>query len=120
ILASCHTANVCAQTNQLRRWVEYKGSEGTPQASAEIMNLGMGCGGIAALIAGSLVARRPLPGRPRPQLGAHHSGPRPEGIFLPTRSVSWQDRACGNGAAGTRSAWTSPSPPELSARTSGI
>jgi len=60
ILAGCHTANVCAQSNQLRRWVEMKQGEGTPQASSEVMNLGMVCGGGATLIAGSLVARRPI------------------------------------------------------------
>lgn len=60
ILASCHTANVCAQSNQLRRWVEMKQGAGTPEASKEIMNLGMGCGAAATLIAGSIVARRPI------------------------------------------------------------
>lgn len=62
ILASCHTANVCAQSNQLRRWAEYKQGMGTQEASDQIKTLGMGCGAVGAVFAGALLARRPMMG----------------------------------------------------------
>jgi len=62
ILLSCHTANVTAQMNQLRRWGEYKLEKEPDTAPEELRNLGMlGAGGIGALAA-MMVVRKPVQG----------------------------------------------------------
>jgi len=60
ILASCHTANVLAQSNQLRRWMSYKMESDPTNAPAQIQVVGGGLAGVAALVAATMVVRKPL------------------------------------------------------------
>lgn len=60
ILASCHTCNVLAQTNQLRRWVEYKLQTEPETAPAEVKTLGMMAAGVGAVIAATVAVSTPL------------------------------------------------------------
>jgi len=60
ILASCHTANVCAQMNQLRRWGGYKLETEPDTAPAQLQSLGMMAGGVGAVVGLSLIARKPI------------------------------------------------------------
>jgi len=62
ILLGCHTANVGAQTNQLRRWVDHKLQTEPATAPAQMQNLGMLSAGAGAGLAAALVARKPLMG----------------------------------------------------------
>jgi hypothetical protein len=59
LLLACHTFNVAAQSNQLRRGLEYKLRE-DPAAIKEIKAIGEKAAVAAALVAGSLLARKPL------------------------------------------------------------
>lgn len=59
ILLACHTFNVAAQTNQLRRGLAYK-LEKDPGAIEEIKALGMQTATAASIVLGSLVARKPV------------------------------------------------------------
>jgi len=60
ILLSCHTANVAAQGNQLRRWASYKLETEPATAPAQLQNLGMMGGAGAAGLAAILLTRKPL------------------------------------------------------------
>jgi hypothetical protein len=60
ILLGCHTANVGAQSNQLRRWGEHRLATEPETAPAALQNLAMMCGGAAAGIGGVLMVRKPL------------------------------------------------------------
>jgi len=60
ILFTCHTANVAAQTNQLRRWADYKLETDPVNAPAQLQNLGMLAGGAGTALVASLVARKPI------------------------------------------------------------
>eukprot|EP00933_Yihiella_yeosuensis_P030145 TRINITY_DN23811_c0_g1_i1.p1 TRINITY_DN23811_c0_g1~~TRINITY_DN23811_c0_g1_i1.p1 ORF type:complete len:232 (-),score=29.14 TRINITY_DN23811_c0_g1_i1:87-782(-) len=60
ILASCHTANVLAQSNQLRRWVEHRLATHPETAPAEIRNLGMLGAGVATGITATLLCRKSI------------------------------------------------------------
>lgn len=60
ILASCHTANVLAQSNQLRRWVDHKLETEPDTAPAKIRELGMMAAGVGAALAVTLAARSTL------------------------------------------------------------
>eukprot|EP00405_Crypthecodinium_cohnii_P024607 CAMPEP_0206487530 /NCGR_PEP_ID=MMETSP0324_2-20121206/41700_1 /ASSEMBLY_ACC=CAM_ASM_000836 /TAXON_ID=2866 /ORGANISM="Crypthecodinium cohnii, Strain Seligo" /LENGTH=234 /DNA_ID=CAMNT_0053966037 /DNA_START=85 /DNA_END=789 /DNA_ORIENTATION=- len=60
ILFSCHTANVMAQSNQLRRWGEYKLQQEPETAPAELKNLSMLGAGAAGVLATSLLIRKPV------------------------------------------------------------
>uniref|UniRef100_A0A7S1LR84 Mitochondrial pyruvate carrier n=1 Tax=Alexandrium catenella TaxID=2925 RepID=A0A7S1LR84_ALECA len=60
ILASCHTANVLAQSNQLRRWVSHKMESDPANAPAAIQTVGGALGAAGVLIAGSMLVRKPL------------------------------------------------------------
>jgi mitochondrial pyruvate carrier 2 len=59
ILLACHTFNVAAQGNQLRRGLEYK-LEKDPGAMDEIKALGMQAGMAVSIVASALVARKPV------------------------------------------------------------
>mmetsp|Transcript_24795 Transcript_24795/g.65513 ORF Transcript_24795/g.65513 Transcript_24795/m.65513 type:complete len:237 (-) Transcript_24795:54-764(-) len=60
ILASCHTFNVCAQTNQLRRWAEWKMNEDPVNGKAKMMFLGQAAAGTFAGVGALLLMRRPI------------------------------------------------------------
>eukprot|EP00929_Paragymnodinium_shiwhaense_P055500 TRINITY_DN277_c0_g2_i1.p1 TRINITY_DN277_c0_g2~~TRINITY_DN277_c0_g2_i1.p1 ORF type:complete len:230 (-),score=49.65 TRINITY_DN277_c0_g2_i1:309-998(-) len=60
ILLGCHTANVAAQANQLRRWAGHKLETEPATAPAKLQNLGMMGGAGAAGLAAILLARKPL------------------------------------------------------------
>eukprot|EP00411_Alexandrium_monilatum_P038738 CAMPEP_0175414318 /NCGR_PEP_ID=MMETSP0095-20121207/43602_1 /TAXON_ID=311494 /ORGANISM="Alexandrium monilatum, Strain CCMP3105" /LENGTH=239 /DNA_ID=CAMNT_0016713375 /DNA_START=93 /DNA_END=812 /DNA_ORIENTATION=- len=60
ILASCHTTNVLAQTNQLRRWVSHKMETDPTNAPAAIQMVGGGLAATAAVVAATMVVRKPL------------------------------------------------------------
>lgn len=60
ILASCHTANVLAQSNQLRRWVTHTAETNKVEGPAKIQTFGMACVGVAGVIGASLLARKPM------------------------------------------------------------
>eukprot|EP00746_Dinoflagellata_sp_MGD_P037964 gnl/MRDRNA2_/MRDRNA2_191259_c0_seq1.p1 gnl/MRDRNA2_/MRDRNA2_191259_c0~~gnl/MRDRNA2_/MRDRNA2_191259_c0_seq1.p1 ORF type:complete len:192 (+),score=10.31 gnl/MRDRNA2_/MRDRNA2_191259_c0_seq1:2-577(+) len=64
ILFSCHGANVCAQSNQLRRWGVWKTEDDkSPQyGPSEVQSLGMVCGGVLAGIGAILAVRKPVMG----------------------------------------------------------
>jgi hypothetical protein len=84
ILLGCHTANVAAQLNQVRRWGFYECQEHPETAPAKMQFLGACCGGAALGIGGLLAARKQimssmansksLPGRVT-ALAAHPAGP---------------------------------------------
>lgn len=84
ILASCHTANVLAQGNQLRRWAEHKTATEPDTGAAEVQKLGMAAaavGGAGALaiaaswpLQSALVGAKGLPGIVS-RLAAHPAGP---------------------------------------------
>jgi len=59
ILASCHTANVLAQTNQLRRWALYKQEADPVGAPGQLQTVGGGLAGVAAVVAAAMLVRRP-------------------------------------------------------------
>lgn len=59
ILLACHSFNVIAQGNQLRRGLEYK-LEKDPGAIDEIKMLGMQATTAASVVIGSLLARKPV------------------------------------------------------------
>merc|ERR1711862_811773 len=50
ILLGCHTANVCAQGNQVRRWCQYKLDSEPKTAPEQLNNLGQMCAGAGAFI----------------------------------------------------------------------
>ncbi|CAE7437154.1 MPC1 [Symbiodinium sp. CCMP2592] len=60
ILASCHTANVLAQGNQLRRWAEYKIQTEPETGPSTVRNASLLAAGAAAGIAAMLVASTPV------------------------------------------------------------
>eukprot|EP00928_Gymnodinium_smaydae_P062163 TRINITY_DN46084_c0_g1_i1.p1 TRINITY_DN46084_c0_g1~~TRINITY_DN46084_c0_g1_i1.p1 ORF type:complete len:235 (+),score=47.22 TRINITY_DN46084_c0_g1_i1:123-827(+) len=60
ILFTCHTANVGAQSNQLRRWAEHKLEVEPQTAPAKLQELGTIAGCSAAGLAGILLARKPI------------------------------------------------------------
>ncbi|CAE7251263.1 MPC1 [Symbiodinium necroappetens] len=60
ILASCHTANVLAQGNQLRRWGEYKIQTEPETGPSTVRNAGIMAAGAAAGIAAMVVASTPV------------------------------------------------------------
>lgn len=60
ILLGCHTANVGAQSNQLRRWGVHKMEQEPDTAPAQLQTLGMMTGGAAAAIGAILLVRKPL------------------------------------------------------------
>lgn len=60
ILFSCHTANVMAQSNQLRRWVDYRLTTEPDTAPEKMKNLGMTAGAAAAVVGAALVLRKPM------------------------------------------------------------
>jgi len=59
ILLACHSFNVLAQGNQLRRALEYK-LEKDPGAMDEIKTLGIQAATATSIVASSLVARKPV------------------------------------------------------------
>mmetsp|Transcript_20308 Transcript_20308/g.70288 ORF Transcript_20308/g.70288 Transcript_20308/m.70288 type:complete len:231 (-) Transcript_20308:86-778(-) len=60
ILFGCHTANVAAQGNQLRRWGDHKLKTEPDTAPAQLQSLSYLGAGAAAVLAASLIARKPL------------------------------------------------------------
>eukprot|EP00440_Ansanella_granifera_P061344 gb/GFBE01066503.1/.p1 GENE.gb/GFBE01066503.1/~~gb/GFBE01066503.1/.p1 ORF type:complete len:232 (+),score=29.25 gb/GFBE01066503.1/:1-696(+) len=60
ILASCHTANVLAQSNQLRRWGEYKMQMDPQNGPALVRNAALGAAGVGAGILAMVAAASPL------------------------------------------------------------
>lgn len=62
ILLSCHTANVGAQSNQIRRWAEHKLATEPETAGEKLQSLGMMAGGAGAGLAAILLARKPIMG----------------------------------------------------------
>jgi len=60
ILLGCHTANVSAQSNQLRRWGAHKMETEPATAGAELQQLGMMVAGTGVGLAGILAVRKPL------------------------------------------------------------
>eukprot|EP00441_Pelagodinium_beii_P023612 CAMPEP_0197662994 /NCGR_PEP_ID=MMETSP1338-20131121/55699_1 /TAXON_ID=43686 ORGANISM="Pelagodinium beii, Strain RCC1491" /NCGR_SAMPLE_ID=MMETSP1338 /ASSEMBLY_ACC=CAM_ASM_000754 /LENGTH=231 /DNA_ID=CAMNT_0043241141 /DNA_START=31 /DNA_END=726 /DNA_ORIENTATION=+ len=60
ILASCHTANVLAQGNQLRRWGEYTMQTNPETGAATVRNAAMGAAGVGAGIMAAVAASTPL------------------------------------------------------------
>jgi hypothetical protein len=60
ILFSCHTANVGAQSNQLRRWAEHKLATEPEAAGPQLQSLGYLGAGAAGVLAASLIARKPI------------------------------------------------------------
>eukprot|EP00927_Polykrikos_kofoidii_P035495 TRINITY_DN3004_c0_g1_i2.p1 TRINITY_DN3004_c0_g1~~TRINITY_DN3004_c0_g1_i2.p1 ORF type:complete len:266 (+),score=36.97 TRINITY_DN3004_c0_g1_i2:86-799(+) len=60
ILLGCHAANVSAQSNQLRRWVDHKKAIEPETAPAQMQSLATMCAGAAAGVGGILMVRKPL------------------------------------------------------------
>eukprot|EP00448_Togula_jolla_P002319 CAMPEP_0170599732 /NCGR_PEP_ID=MMETSP0224-20130122/16959_1 /TAXON_ID=285029 /ORGANISM="Togula jolla, Strain CCCM 725" /LENGTH=222 /DNA_ID=CAMNT_0010924413 /DNA_START=115 /DNA_END=783 /DNA_ORIENTATION=+ len=60
LLASCHTANVCAQTNQLRRWVEHIQISEPETGPQKVKDIGMIAAGVGVVGAGVIAASGPL------------------------------------------------------------
>lgn len=60
ILASCHTANVLSQSNQLRRYADHQISTAGEQGKQNVQTLSMAAGGAGATIAAAVLMRRPL------------------------------------------------------------
>lgn len=60
ILLGCHTANVSAQSNQLRRWGQHKLETEPTTAPAQLQSLGQLTAGAAAVIGATLIMRKPL------------------------------------------------------------
>eukprot|EP00932_Pfiesteria_piscicida_P007429 SRR837773.17511.p2 GENE.SRR837773.17511~~SRR837773.17511.p2 ORF type:complete len:220 (-),score=67.97 SRR837773.17511:80-682(-) len=60
ILFSCHTANVGAQSNQLRRWAEHKLATEPATAPEQLQSLGMIGAGAFGVLATSLLVRKPV------------------------------------------------------------
>jgi len=60
ILASCHTANVLSQSNQLRRWAEYRQQVNPEGASTEIATIGGTLGAVGVVTLGTMLVRKPL------------------------------------------------------------
>ena len=56
LLMACHVTNVCAQTNQLRRCIEYKLATDGPNAKADIEELGKKAGVFVAGVAAFIVS----------------------------------------------------------------
>ncbi|CAE8704464.1 unnamed protein product [Polarella glacialis] len=81
ILASCHTANVLAQSNQLRRWAVHKIESEPDTAPAQIRNISMLAGAAGVGIAGSVLASTPLQNSLKggsgfiARMAAHPAGP---------------------------------------------
>jgi len=81
ILFTCHTANVLAQTNQLRRWGEYKLQTEPATAPAQLQNLGVAAAGAGGALAACLLARTPLQsaftnmGGPLASMAQYKAGP---------------------------------------------
>mmetsp|Transcript_119480 Transcript_119480/g.363520 ORF Transcript_119480/g.363520 Transcript_119480/m.363520 type:complete len:239 (-) Transcript_119480:99-815(-) len=84
ILASCHCCNMAAQANQLRRWAAHTSETRPETAGAEIQRVGAVLGGAGALVAATMLVRKPLqsalmnskgvPGMVS-KLAAHPAGP---------------------------------------------
>merc|ERR1719195_430273 len=51
---------MCAQSNQLRGWEQNKAATEPETGPAQVQAFGMKCAGVGAVIAGALVARKPL------------------------------------------------------------
>jgi len=60
ILFSCHACNVLAQSNQIRRWADFKPTVDPQNGPTEVKNLGMAGAGVAAVMAGTVLASAPL------------------------------------------------------------
>lgn len=60
ILASCHTANVLAQSNQLRRWGEHTLATDLTNGAKRVQEMGMLGAGVAAGLGGVAVFGGPL------------------------------------------------------------
>jgi len=60
ILASCHTFNVCAQANQLRRWGEWKIREDPVSGKEKMAFIGQVTAGTFVGIGALLLARKPI------------------------------------------------------------
>lgn len=60
ILASCHTANVLAQSNQLRRWAVHKMETEPDTGPAEVRTAGIMGAGVGAGLAAAVLASTPL------------------------------------------------------------
>lgn len=77
ILLGCHTANVGAQGNQLRRWCQHKLATEPDTAPAKLQNLGQMCAGAAGVVGTTLLLRKPLQRAITPfcALAAHPAGP---------------------------------------------
>lgn len=81
ILFGCHSANVLAQGNQLRRWGEYSIAQGD-EGKAAVTNMGMTIGGVvagtaAAVAASGQIQKAVVGGMPGPisKMCAHAAGP---------------------------------------------
>lgn len=91
ILFACHSFNVCAQLNQLRRAIEYK-MENNPNAKEEMTQFGQklaaGCVGLTALILSSGRIQKVLSADAMPSLvknvAAHPAGPMTIFFWAPT------------------------------------
>jgi len=77
ILLGCHTANVAAQGNQVRRWAMHKLETEPDTAPAQMQTLGQCCGGAAAFIGATLLVRKPLQSALTPvtRFATHPAGP---------------------------------------------
>mmetsp|Transcript_64389 Transcript_64389/g.182833 ORF Transcript_64389/g.182833 Transcript_64389/m.182833 type:complete len:238 (-) Transcript_64389:27-740(-) len=84
ILASCHTANVLAQLNQLRRWGMHKMETEPATYQAQVAPIAGALGGVGAVVAATMMVRKPMQnalmnskglGGVVAKLAAHPAGP---------------------------------------------